>query len=67
MEALDTNVLVRYFVQDGGDQADAAERIVDAATRGGRQLFVGDVVVVETVWVLERFYQIGRASCRERV
>ncbi len=62
MEALDTNVLVRYFVQDGGDQADAAERIVDAATRGGRQLFVGDVVVVETVWVLERFYRFSRAQ-----
>ena len=33
MIGLDTNVLLRYLVQDGGSQARAAERVIDTMTK----------------------------------
>ena len=64
MIALDTNVLVRFLVQDDPDQArlagDVMARLTDASPG-----FVGREVQVELVWVLERAYRLGRAEIAE--
>ena len=60
MIALDTNVLVRYLVQDDARQSAAAAALVNRVIAAGDTLFVSDVVVCETVWVLSGSYDMGR-------
>jgi predicted nucleic-acid-binding protein len=59
--ALDTNVLVRFLVQDDPEQARLAGEIIDQLTEDAPG-FVGREVLVELVWVLERAYRLGRAE-----
>ena len=60
MIALDTNVLVRYLVQDDARQSAAAAALVNRVLAAGDTLYVSDVVVCETVWVLSASYDVGR-------
>jgi predicted nucleic-acid-binding protein len=59
--ALDTNVLVRFLVQDDPLQAQLATKVIDQLTDDA-QGFVSREVLVELVWVLERAYRLGRAE-----
>lgn len=61
MIALDTNVLVRFLVQDDVDQAKIAGEIIDQLTDAAPG-FIGREVVVELVWVLERAYGYERTD-----
>jgi predicted nucleic-acid-binding protein len=54
---LDTNVLVRYFVQDDEAQSHEAARVVDALTDEAPG-FVSLVVLCELFWVLRRAYRL---------
>lgn len=70
MIGLDTNVLVRYFMQDDPRQGAAAKRFIDAAGAQGESLYINRVVLAELTWVLARFYKLGRdevADALERV
>jgi len=59
--ALDTNVLVRFLVQDEPLQAQLATELIDQLTEDA-QGFVSREVLIELVWVLERAYRLGRAE-----
>lgn len=61
MIALDTNVLVRFLVQDDALQAHLATKVIDQLTDDA-QGFVSREVLIELVWVLERAYRLGRAE-----
>jgi predicted nucleic-acid-binding protein len=52
MPALDTNVLVRYLVQDDSGQFAAAKRLVSRCVTEGQSLFVPVTVTLELEWVL---------------
>jgi predicted nucleic-acid-binding protein len=67
MIAVDTNVLVRYLAQDDPDQARIAEAIIDGAAERDDTLFVSDVVLAETAWVLTRTYRVSRSTLAEIV
>ncbi len=58
MIALDTNVLVRFLLEDDEAQFRAATAIIARAGRSGDQLFVSDVVLCEVCWVLAARYQL---------
>lgn len=60
MIALDTNVLVRFLVEDDARQTAAAAALIDRVVKDGDTLFVSDVVVCETVWVMSISYDIRR-------
>jgi len=60
MMALDTNVLVRFLVEDDADQAARAAALLRRAEAGGEPLVVSEVVTCELVWVLESAYGFGR-------
>lgn len=62
MIALDTNVLVRFLVEDDEDQTAAAAALVDRAIAAGETIFVSDIVLCETVWVLAGSYRVARAA-----
>lgn len=56
MDAVDTNVLVRYLIQDHPEQGPAAARLVDGADKLGVSL----VALAETAFVLSRVYEVPR-------
>lgn len=52
MPALDTNVLVRFVVQDDSGQFAAAKRLIGRCVAEGKSLFVPVTVALEFEWVL---------------
>ena len=60
MLAVDTNVLLRLLVDDpeAPEQCAAARRL---ASDAGRE-YVPQVDQIETVWVLERAYRVGKGA-----
>ncbi|SCK61460.1 Predicted nucleic-acid-binding protein, contains PIN domain [Variovorax sp. HW608] len=52
MPALDTNVLIRYVVQDDEAQLAAARRLIRKCVANGETLFVPVTVTLEIEWVL---------------
>ncbi len=62
MIALDTNVVVRFVVEDDREQSRRALAFLEARDRDGTPCLVTDIVVCETVWVLESCYRLGRAE-----
>ena len=59
MISLDTNVRVRYLVDDDVDQS-AAVRALAGTLTAEKSAFVCREVIVELVWVLERSYGFSR-------
>lgn len=57
MIGLDTNVLVRYLVEDDPEQSPRATALVEQALEQGQRLFVTQIVLCELVWVLESVYR----------
>ena len=60
MIGLDTNVLVRYIVQDDPGQADAAARLIEGRCTARSPGYVSVPVLVELVWVLAGAYRYER-------
>lgn len=60
MIGLDTNVLVRYLVDDDPEQSPRAAALVERAIEEGERLFVPQVVLCELVWLLESAYRYSR-------
>lgn len=53
---VDTNLIVRYLVQDHEKQAAAAARLFEACDRGDLLMVLLPTVIAECVFVLESFY-----------
>lgn len=66
MIGLDTNVVVRYLVQDEPGQSSQASAVIDALTES-EPGFISLVTVVELYWVLRRAYKIGTTRCAELI
>lgn len=62
MIALDTNVLVRFLVEDDAKQSAAAAAVVERAIADDETLFVSHLVLCELVWVLAGAYRVTRES-----
>ena len=62
MAALDTNVLVRYLVQDDAAQLAAATKLIRKCVSAGQSLFVPTSVTVELEWVLRSTYGFGKGD-----
>ncbi|MBU4315650.1 MAG: type II toxin-antitoxin system VapC family toxin [Proteobacteria bacterium] len=60
MKALDTNILIRFLVNDDEKQAGAVYKKLKHAEAEKELLFVPILVVLETLWVLESVYEIPR-------
>jgi predicted nucleic acid-binding protein len=59
---VDTNLIVRYLVQDHEKHARAAGKLFDACDRGDVVIVLLPVVLAECVFVLESFYRHPRAD-----
>jgi predicted nucleic acid-binding protein len=59
---VDTNLIVRYLVQDHEKHAKAAGKLFDACDRGDVVIVVLPAVLAECVFVLESFYEHARGE-----
>jgi predicted nucleic-acid-binding protein len=59
---VDTNLIVRYLVQDHEKHARSAGRLFDACDRGDVVIVVLPAVLAECVFVLESFYKHARGD-----
>jgi len=59
MIGLDTNILVRYLTQDDPIQSVKATEVIERRLTDENPGFVSIVAMVETVWVLERAYDLA--------
>jgi predicted nucleic-acid-binding protein len=58
MLAIDTNIVVRYLVDDDRKQAARARKLVDS-----NDVFVCTTVMLETEWVLRSTYGLSADEC----
>jgi predicted nucleic-acid-binding protein len=59
---VDTNLIVRYLVQDNEKHAKAAGRLFEACDRGDLVIVLLPAVLAECVFVLESFYEHPRGA-----
>ncbi|MCF6155960.1 MAG: PIN domain-containing protein [Candidatus Brocadia sp.] len=64
---IDTNLLVRYLINDDQKKAEAVDNLLDRAAKGDVRIIVPSVVIAELVWVLESFYQLKADAILELV
>lgn len=57
---VDTNVFIRYLVNDVPEHADRVEKLLDSAERGEIRLVTGPPVFFELAWTLKSFYKLGK-------
>jgi predicted nucleic-acid-binding protein len=62
MRGLDTNVLVRYLMNDDPGQAQTVDRLLVDCRAKGETLFVPVIVVCEMLWVLDRVHGQTKAE-----
>ncbi len=57
---LDTNLFIRYLVNDIPEQADKVDKLFHEAEKGKLRLITGPPVFFEIVWTLKSFYGVSR-------
>ena len=60
MKALDTNVIVRFLINDDKTQGRKARVLFENAERTGERFLIGSSVLLETIWVLSAVYDLAR-------
>lgn len=64
---IDTNVLVRFFTGTPPDLAERARSLVAQADAGKLQLEILPLIVAETVYTLESFYEMPKQDVCEKL
>jgi predicted nucleic-acid-binding protein len=67
VNALDSNVLIRFLVQDDGHQCARVNRLMYDAERDKKLLFVPLLVVLELIRVLQSVYEVERRESLEAI
>lgn len=64
---IDTNVLLRYLLDDVPEQADAVESLLEQAADGKLVLHTNAMVLAELIWTCESYYHLPKDQIREKV
>jgi predicted nucleic-acid-binding protein len=67
MLGVDTNVLVRYLVRDDEAQFEKARKLIKREVLAGRCIFVSQLVLLETEWVLRSRYSLPKNMIIETI
>jgi predicted nucleic-acid-binding protein len=62
---LDTNVVIRYLVQDDKKQSAAATRFIEKSLTTDAPGYISHISLCEIVWVLQRCYGVTKPQVRE--
>ena len=60
MNAVDTNILVRFLIQDDKAQVTRVNKLLASAEQDKEALYVPLLVVLELIWVLQSVYEVDR-------
>ena len=64
---IDTNVILRFLLNDVAEQAEKAKRLFEAVEIGIEKVYLTDLVLSECIWVLEKFYKVPRKEIKNSV
>lgn len=65
MIGLDTNVVIRYLVQDDKKQSAVASRFIEKSLTTDAPGYINHIILCEIVWVLQRCYSVNKQQVRE--
>ena len=65
MLGIDTNVLIRFLVRDDESQFEKARKLIKREIAAGRRVFVSQLVLLETEWVLRSRYKMSKIEIIE--
>ena len=64
---IDTNVILRYLLGDHAEFSPKAEAFMLAVSEGKKKADIMDVVIVECIYVMSRYYQIPKSEIVEKL
>lgn len=67
MLGIDTNILVRFLVQDDEAQFEKARKLIKREVAAGHRVFVNQLVLMETEWVLRSRYSVSKHQIIEAI
>ena len=67
MLGIDTNVLVRFLVRDDEAQYEKARKLIKREVAAGHRVFIGQLVLLETEWVLRSRYGLSKKQIIETI
>ena len=67
MKFVDTNIFLRFLINDDPQKSNACEALFEKAVNGEEVLFTTDMVIAEIIWVLESYYEVDKKSVCEMV
>jgi predicted nucleic-acid-binding protein len=67
MLGIDTKVLVRYLVRDDEVHFEKAKKLIKREVLAGRSVFVNQLVLMETEWVLRSRYAVSKNQIIEAI
>ena len=67
MLGIDTNVLVRFLVRDDQNQFEKARKLLKREVSNGRRVFINQLVLLETEWVLRSRYGLAKTQMLEAI
>lgn len=67
MLGIDTNILVRFLVLDDEAQFEKARKLIKREVAAGRRVFVNQLVLMETEWVLRSRYAVPKNQIIEAI
>ena len=62
MIAIDTNLLLRYFIEDDIQQSDLVDQLIRNAIDSDENVFISDIVLCEFVWALRCAYNADKSD-----
>ncbi len=62
---LDTNIILRFLIGDGGELADKAKNIFKQIESGDLTAFCNDAVFAEIIFVLRKVYNVEKTIIKE--
>ena len=67
MAAIDTNILVRFLIQDDEQQGHLARRLIQHVLAQGETLFIPVTVILELEWVLRSNFLFNKSQVVELI
>ncbi len=64
---IDTNVILRYLLGDHAEFSPKAETLMLAVSKGMKKADILDVVIVECIYVMRKYYRIPRSEIVEKL
>ena len=64
---IDTNIILRYLLGDHAEFSPKAEALMLDVSKGVKKAEILDVVIVECIYVMDKYYQIPKAEIVDKL